>query len=146
MQGLPIWSVSITATIPGCQPGATGSIPVRTAKPVTRGTIEDGGSLMTLILIVQWREQRSPKPQMRVRIFLRVPYALNSVVQSTRLIRGRSAVRICECVPIRSPRLKGRTPDSHSGNAGFKSRGDHQCYVGRSLMVKHRIVAPVNAG
>ena len=73
-------------------------------------------------------------------------YALNSVVQSTRLIRGRSAVRICECVPIRSPRLKGRTPDSHSGNAGFKSRGDHQCYVGRSLMVKHRIVAPVNAG
>lgn len=53
-------------------------------------------------------------------------YALNSVVQSTRLIRGRSAVRICECVPIRSPRLKGRTPDSQSGNAGFKSRGDHQ--------------------
>lgn len=39
-------------------------------------------------------------------------YALNSVVKSTRLIRGRSAVRICECVPIWSPRLKGRTPDS----------------------------------
>ncbi len=41
-------------------------------------------------------------------------------------------VQVHDSAPIWSPRLRGRTPDSHSGNAGFKSRGDHQ-YVDHSL-------------
>lgn len=45
----------------------------------------------------------------------------------------------------RSPRLKDRTPDSHSRNAGFKSRGDHQYVVGSS-MAERRIVVPDAAG
>ena len=77
-------------------------------------------------------------------------YALNSVVQSTRLIRGRSAVRICECVPIWSPRLKDRTPDSQSGNDGFPkglgfavaSPTEITSYVVGSSMAEHRIVVP----
>ena len=54
-------------------------------------------------------------------------------------------VRIRESAPIRSPLLMGRKPDSHSGNAGFNSRGDHQYVVG-SLTAEQRIVVPSCAG
>ena len=86
-RGIPIRSVRITAIISDCLSEDTGSTPVRTA------TYPDSSTA----------EQQSPKLQMEVRIFLRVPCAFNSVgpeySSDTRAVRGSNPRRRTNKVP-----------------------------------------------